>query len=255
MATTSQVRIWWADHWAAGYTGRMRWLGREGVKYHVDTLSAWLALEDAFALNGYGDAVIVSTYYPRAISGYECDMQNGGSGCSTHGYSGCAIDVDPGLNPYKKGVPFSWADTKFTPEQVAAGKAIRTTSGKSVWRWLGDSMGNYNHDYMHWQIDCSQEDLATGIDPATVPSEEDMSEFSNPAFEPAFNEMVAAGIYSQHTQPQDNITAEKLAVFLKRAKDQGYYLVVGPAGPKGDKGDMGPAGDDGRTPIIEVTYE
>ena len=164
MASTHLVRTWWSAYWADGYDVRVPFLGREGAKMTNFTLPAWRALEAALMANGYGTASIVSTYYPRPIGGYTCDMDNGGYGCSLHGYSGCAMDIDPALNPYIRGTRWDFSRCKFTKKQVDAVLAIRTNSGAQVFRWGGDF-----GDYMHWQMNCRPEDIKTGINPATVP--------------------------------------------------------------------------------------
>ena len=40
-------------------------------------------------------------------------------------------------------------------------------NGKTVFRWGGDY--SRTKDTMHYEIICSPSDLATGIDPATIP--------------------------------------------------------------------------------------
>lgn len=62
------------------------------------------------------------------------------------------------------------------------------------------------------------------------------SGFSDPAFEPAFNELVEAGVFTEHTKPQDILTAEKFAQFFSRAKSKDYFATTGPQGPQGEPG-------------------
>ena len=164
--STSELRRQWADKWAVEPPA-ITLLGRYPVKVQPEAVDAARALEEVLWATGYGNAAIVSSYYPRAISGYTCNMQTGGSGCSIHGY-GLALDIDPALNPhYKRPIDeVIWSRIKFTKKQVAAIEAIRTNSGKQVWRWLGHSIG----DTMHWQINVGPQDLATGIDPASITS-------------------------------------------------------------------------------------
>lgn len=45
----------------------------------------------------------------------------------------------------------------------------------------------------------------------------DMATTSNPGFQASFDKAVDVGMFSQHTRPGDELTAEKLAVFLDRA--------------------------------------
>ena len=158
MAYTSQIRVWWGSRFKKGYDQKITFLDREGAKADELTLPAWRALEAALRANGYGSASIVSTYYPRLIAGT--------NEWSLHSYSGVAIDIDPYSlgNPYVKGTRWDFSLCKFTRAQVDAALRVRTTNGYRVWRWGGDF-----GDYMHWQLDCRMEDLATGINWATVP--------------------------------------------------------------------------------------
>lgn len=162
--STNQLRIAWSDRWAVRPPA-VTFLNREPVRIQPEALPALKAMESVLYATGYGHAEYVSSYYPRAIGGYTCDMQNGGRGCSIHGY-GLAVDIDAPKNPYYRR-PIDdaiWARIKFTKLQVAAVKAIRTNNGKQAWKWLGDSIG----DTMHWQINCTRADLETGIDSDTV---------------------------------------------------------------------------------------
>lgn len=164
------MRVLWADWFKQGYTSTVTWLGRAGVKVHWFTLPAWRAMELALQTTGYGNARLVSTYYPRYIGGT--------TKWSLHSYSGVALDVDPNAygNPFVRNKPFSWDDTTFTPEQVEAVCAIRTVSGAQVWRWGGNTFGEFEHDYMHWQLNCTPDDIASGIDWSTVIGHEEYGE-------------------------------------------------------------------------------
>ena len=139
MAYTWQVRSWWNDYLGVAPPW-VKFLGRS-VRVAVPLQPALQAMEFVLHHHGYGDADIVGSYFNRNIAG--------SSKKSTHAY-GVAVDVDPYAagNPHFKGAPWTYADIKFTPEQVAAIKAIRNTSGSPIWRWLGD----VNGDTMHWQV-------------------------------------------------------------------------------------------------------
>lgn len=161
MAYTSQIRTWWASYLKVYPDVKMSFLNRDGAKTSTLCYDAWRALEAALQANGYGDAKIVSTFYPRYIGGT--------TQWSLHSYPGLALDIDPFSlgNPYKKGTRWDFSLTKFTCEQVDAALRIRTNNGYRVWRWGGDF-----GDYMHWQIDCRPSDIKTGIDWSTVPASE-----------------------------------------------------------------------------------
>ena len=137
--------------------------------------------EGAEAMN----TVLIATGYENPcdwIGSYNKRPIKGTDIWSTHSY-GIAIDLDyggdnedspdhPGIdkNPHTyRAVTMNdrrWDQNvwQITKEQVLAVEAIRTMNGKTVWRWLGWSIG----DTMHFQVNCTQADLATGIDPATV---------------------------------------------------------------------------------------
>lgn len=278
MATTSKVRTWWADYWAKGYDRRVTFLGREGAKMTDFTLPAWRALEAALVANGYGNASIVSTYYPRPIGGYNCNMETGGYGCSLHGYSGCAMDIDPSANPFVKGTRWDFSRTKFTREQVDAVLAIRTNSGAQAFRWGGDF-----GDYMHWQINCTPSDIASGIDPKTVPEggaqppiqeDDDMAIAKGHPVEAtvikvqeclvgwnakALPQWGADGDYgnetaewvgifqTEHGLPSTGVVDNETAWLLDDYIVSGGTGVPGPQGPEGPEG---PAGKDGTVEVF-----
>ena len=157
MTTTTLMRVWWNDYYAKGYDRRVTWLGREGVKVSDFAFPAWEAMEQALEFHGYGPARLVSTYNVRNIASSNRP--------SLHSFSGVAIDIDPNAygNKFIRGTSWNFNYTLFTLKQVAAVLAIRTNSGVPAWRWGGDF-----GDYMHWQLDCSPEDIESGIDGATV---------------------------------------------------------------------------------------
>ena len=169
--------------------GWEHWLGHRHTMVLVEILGRSYVVvaaplkEGAEAMN----TVLIATGYENPtdyIGSYNKRPISGTSVWSTHSY-GIAIDIDYGgdnpdspehdgidknphtyravtMNDSRWGV--KWQITK---EQVLAVEAIRTNNGKTVWRWLGWSIG----DTMHFQVNCTQEDLATGIDPATVVTE------------------------------------------------------------------------------------
>ena len=249
MTATATIREWWQPYFKQGYDRRVTLLGREGVKVSDFTLPVWRALEAALQANGYGTASIVSTYYPRLIA----DTDD----WSTHSFSGVAIDVDPygAGNPFPKDKLFSWNDTKFTPEQVAAVKAIRTVSGAQVWRWGGDSFGKFRHDYMHWQLDCRPADIVTGIQ-----QEDDDMKYMLQIFNlwtvEDLQKMKDAGYWggdpSWYYGP--SVTDEAKVNLVVYVLANGNKDIPGNAG-QGPAGPQGPAGVDGKTPVIDVTYE
>jgi len=182
---TSQVRTAWADR-RCKTTGlaSISFLGRgqphttAKVWTQPECVPGWAAAELVLYALDYGDAEIVGSirYCPAGIGGKKCEAD--GRNCSLHNYC-LAFDVDP----YAKGNGYirskvteenfdeDWfpAVCKFTLEQVQAVEAIKTNNGAQIFRWLGWAIG----DFMHWQINCTRADLATGIDLSTVYTGED----------------------------------------------------------------------------------
>lgn len=133
-------------------------------------LDAYRALDACFRAHGY-------RVRKDDTGAYNCRRITGGTGYSLHAYgpadrftfwtgvtiaTALAVDINWQTNPYGRRLV-----TDMPPAMIAAIKAIRTRSGRQVWRWGGDYSGN--KDAMHFEIVCSPQDLATGIDPATVP--------------------------------------------------------------------------------------
>jgi len=166
MASSATKRIWYAKYACqkSGPFPSVEILGKDDRKVSPVAIEAFAAFDQALARTEY-DAKIVGTYNCRAITG--------GRKLSLHAF-GIAVDLDPyGFgNPYygrshPKGWKFSWAETKFTPNQVQSVERIRTNSGKKVWLWGG--RWNTIKDYMHWELDVPPKDLETGINWKTVP--------------------------------------------------------------------------------------
>jgi len=139
------------------------------------TREAFVALERALRSTGYR---------PRSVWNYNCrDIKGQPGRRSLHAY-GLALDIDRQCNPHRRGAPgparFSraatqqdrcrdvqtgWADTSFTPEQVAAVEAIRTVDGLQVFAWGG--RWTTSPDSMHFQINVSPQELSRGITAGT----------------------------------------------------------------------------------------
>lgn len=156
MVMTSTIRSWWNPPCQPST---------------VDLTPAYRALDACLK---------VHNYKPRAADtgAYNCRKITGGTGYSLHAYApgarfvfwsgarvtmALAVDVNWQSNPYGPRLV-----TDMPREMVAAIKAIRTVTGRQVWRWGGDYSGN--KDAMHFEIVCHPSDLATGIDPSTLPA-------------------------------------------------------------------------------------
>lgn len=80
---------------------------------------------------------------------------------STHALK-CTFDLNWLTNPFA-----SRLITDYPPQLIAWLEGLRTRSGAPVWSWGG--RWARNKDAMHWQAACWPRDLASGIDPRTVP--------------------------------------------------------------------------------------
>ncbi|HHH27362.1 MAG TPA: peptidoglycan-binding protein [Polyangiaceae bacterium] len=166
MATTTQVRRWWA-HRRCQRGIPITLLGRHGVLVAPGTEQLWRAFEQTLLATGYGLASNIGSHRncPAGIGGKTCEPS--GKNCSLHNYD-LAADVDPWAfgNPHFRrrfGNGWDFSDIKFTEEQVRAVEAIRTTQGSQPFRWLGWAIG----DTMHWQINVPPSDVE--VDWGTVP--------------------------------------------------------------------------------------
>lgn len=108
---------------------------------------------------------------------YNCRKITGGSGYSLHAYgpaysftfwngvkfsTSLAVDINWQSNPYGPRLI-----TDMPRAMIDDIVAIRTNNGRQVWGWGGYYRGN--KDAMHFEIVCSPGDLATGINPNTIP--------------------------------------------------------------------------------------
>ncbi len=153
MLTTSQLRTAWAPA-CTGPFARVTLNGGGVVSVRPAIVPAVLALDSCLRAHRYAAT-------PPDVGAFNCRKITGGTGYSLHAF-GIAMDLnwqDNGYGPVLR--------TDMTPAMVAAIKAIRTRSGAQVWRWGGDYTGN--KDGMHYEVVCSPSELATGIDPRTVP--------------------------------------------------------------------------------------
>jgi D-alanyl-D-alanine carboxypeptidase len=171
LRTTQWLREAWRDDECAESRMAALRLFRTVTPVNPLTREAFVALERALRSTGYR---------PRSVWNYNCrDIKGQPGRRSLHAY-GLALDIDRHCNPHRRGAPgparFSraatqqdrcrdvqagWADTSFTPEQVAAVEAIRTVDGLQVFAWGG--RWTTSPDSMHFQINVSPQELARGI--------------------------------------------------------------------------------------------
>lgn len=157
-----------------------------------------------------------------------CRQITGGTGYSLHSYFGTAaytfwngyviplmalaVDINPGANPYGPRLV-----TDMPRAMVDAIERVRTNNGKQVWRWGG--YYTTNKDAMHYEIVCSPADLATGINPATLPQ----AAAPAPAPAPSPEEDDVAPFYVWF---KDNRVAGKTYPTLKSVAEKGIVKTV-----------------------------
>lgn len=153
MATTTQLRSWWSPP-CTGPWSKVALHGEGMVTVRPAVVDAVHALSIVLAAHHYKTRA-------RDTGAYNCRKITGGKGYSLHAY-GTALDINWTTNPYGPVLK-----TDMTAAMVRAIKAIRTRNGKQVWRWGGDYRGN--KDAMHFEIACHPSDIATGINPKSLP--------------------------------------------------------------------------------------
>jgi hypothetical protein len=148
--STSQARSLWAPACNTGNLRKVFLNGQGVVSVDARVVDATNWLSSMFAKHGYltrhGDT-----------GAYNCRRITGGTGYSLHAF-GTAIDVNWGTNPYMKSGRLV---TDMPTVMISEIQGLRTVNGKRVWEWGGGWAGP--KDAMHFEIDCSPADLATGI--------------------------------------------------------------------------------------------
>ncbi len=159
-ATTGDLRKMWAD-----------WLCAKGPGKYANPIffakkigGVPAVAEDAF--RALEQALKSSGYQPKSAWAYNCRNIGGTKSYSLHSY-GIAIDIDPSVNPYSSGDPYSG---KFKSEHVEAVLAIKNAEGRRVWSWGGNWK---KRDRMHFQLD--QDPTGVDVDWSTVPGGESMT--------------------------------------------------------------------------------
>ena len=157
MATSTQVRAWWAEYRCnPDKMVPFRLFNRNVGRVPTLAIPAFQALERALLGTGYR---------PESAWVYNCRPIAGSTSWSLHSY-GIAIDIDPALNPYTTGDPFAGG---FKPNHIAAVEAIKTTTGEQVWTWGGRWT---RPDRMHFQLNVKPDYRLP--DPQPIEGDEDM---------------------------------------------------------------------------------
>jgi uncharacterized protein YgiM (DUF1202 family) len=176
--TTAQLRELWGEFECMEDAMVLVPFGPDKIRVAPPTAEAWQALAAVLLQHGYN----IRT---KDTDSYNCRDITGGTGRSLHSF-GIALDVNWTTNPFNdhpgerqvrfsdkptqderaNDVRFGKADTDMTPEMIADVEAIRTTEGIQVFEWGGS--WSSRKDCMHFELDVSPEELAKGIDRATV---------------------------------------------------------------------------------------
>lgn len=161
MRSTSDMRALWGRACSSDAQGGrvVLWTGFV-IVVHRRSVEAWKALDAVLKLYGYR----AGAPYTGAFS---CRRITNGSGYSLHAY-GIALDINSEANPYGYHLV-----TDMPRRMVEAIEAIRTRGGARVFRWGGDwndddICNDRNYDAMHFELQASPAELATGINWNTV---------------------------------------------------------------------------------------
>ncbi len=157
---TSNLRKMWADwlcHKGSGKFADAEFFGRTIGGVPVVAVDAFRGLEQALKSSGYD---------PKSSWAYNCRNIAGTNSYSLHSF-GIAIDIDPKVNPYSSGDPYSG---KIKAKHVTAVLDIKNKRGQSVWSWGGNWR---KRDRMHFQLD--QHAKNVDVDWSTVRGGEGMT--------------------------------------------------------------------------------
>lgn len=153
--TTATLRNLWAPACGDAPLDTVAlWTGVR-VTIRTPTRDAWRAFDLTLQAHGY-----------RPLSGqtgaYNCRAISGGTSLSLHAY-GIALDLNWHANPYRTDGRLV---TDYPSAMIRDLEGIRTRGGARVFAWGGRWSSPV--DAMHWQIDASPSEIATGIDWTTV---------------------------------------------------------------------------------------
>ena len=142
MATSSQLRSWWAAYRCQ--PSKMVRVPFPGVGR---TWSLLVAEEASPAWQMFIALMIKHRYYFIEIAGgtYHCRKIAGKNSWSLHSY-GTAVDLNPKKNPYKKPLTHNYPQA-FINDVLA----LKATDGTPLFRWGGTWR---TPDAMHWEINC-----------------------------------------------------------------------------------------------------
>ncbi len=151
--STSELRKLWSPPCAVEHYVELELHSGAVITVHRLTADVFLAVDAVMERFGYAPR-------PRDTGAYNCRKIVGGTNYSLHAY-GIAVDYNWSTNPYGRKLV-----TDMSPELIDAILAIRTVGDRPALRWGGHY--SRNKDAGHFEIIASPEELAAGIDPATI---------------------------------------------------------------------------------------
>ncbi len=159
MSTETMRQAWAGARCQPEQMVPVRLYGGLTVRVHRDCVAAFNALSAVFEAHSYR----ADPNDPGGPGAYNCRRITGGSGYSLHAY-GIAADINPSRNPYGRKLV-----TDMRRAMIDDVLAIRTVSGKQVFRWGGDfdSDGKQDdrvYDAMHFEVIVTPSEIAKGID-------------------------------------------------------------------------------------------
>jgi len=169
MATSTQLRSWWAGYRCT--TSKMVRVPFPGSGRTWDLL---VAAEAAPAWRLFADLMVKHNYLFLETAGgtYNCRKIAGTNSWSLHSY-GTAVDLNPKKNPYGKPLRHNFPQAFIN--EVLAQKAL---DGTPLFRWGGSWA---TPDAMHWEINCKP----SAIPPYQGGGEDQMFDQSTPGPSPA----------------------------------------------------------------------
>jgi hypothetical protein len=162
MASDAQLRSWYAI-----YRCNTSNYQRVAFPGPAETWHLYVARPAVEAFEAFAGVMADNGYLFRESAGgtYNCRKIAGSEQWSIHSY-GLAIDLNPSKNPHRSPLQHDY------PQAFLDGiAAIQTGNGKPAFKWGGEWS---TPDAMHFQIDVSPADLATGITTPQPPLEENM---------------------------------------------------------------------------------
>ena len=150
MASTSTVRGWYEEYLCNPQL-MLGWLfpgWSNPLLVAAPTVPVWEAFTQLMSASGY-------LFRESAGGTYSCRKISGSDSYSLHSY-GLAVDLNPSKNP--QGSP---QRDDYPEGFVESAEAISCGNGAQCLSWGGRWD---NPDSMHWQINCSPADIATGVE-------------------------------------------------------------------------------------------